>query len=390
MTAPIRATGLVDGEGSSDAYGYATIAVDQIINTVYFDGVVFEDNGLTGGTAHDFIQNGGEKGLAKVKVELTDCSTNVYSTVYTNGSGAFRLPLPASAGVTTGATLCIQETNPTAYISTGGASTSVTGTYDIANDRHSFTLPATGSPFTGITFGDIAPNTFLTDNQGMALPGTVMFYPHKFTASTAGSVAFSSTAVASPNITGWSNVLYHDVNCDQKIDAGDMQITAPIALLAGDEICLLNKQFVPSNIAYDSRNVVTLQADFTYALVAGVPNPNLPLKSYTRTDTTIVGQEGLVLHKAVNLPTAKSGDIITYTITYTNPTQGVLNHLVIYDTTPAYTTYRAAACGALPNALTACTAAGPTVGTMGDITWTMTGSLSPGASGTVTYQVQVD
>ncbi|MDQ6994877.1 MAG: hypothetical protein Q9M18_04700, partial [Mariprofundaceae bacterium] len=241
----------------------------------------------------------------------------------------------------------------------------------------------------GVLFGDIAPNTFLTDNVGMAMPGGVKFYPHQFTAGTAGTVKFSSTAVGSPANTGWSNVLYQDTNCNQTLDAGEQQLTptSNVTVAADAYTCILDKQFVPVNMPYDSRNLVTLKATFTY-----VPtNANLPVKTYTRTDTTIVGQEGLVLHKAVDLPVAKPGQVITYTITYTNPTQGVLNNIVIHDSTPAYTTFTSATCGALGTGITTCSPTTiPTVGQAGSITWKLTGSLQPNGSGTVSYQVKVN
>jgi len=160
-----------------------------------------------------------------------------------------------------------------------------------------------------------------------------------------------------------------------------------LALAADSYTCVLDKQFVPLNMPYDSRNLVTLTATFTY-----VPtNGNLPVKTYTRTDTTIVGQEGLILHKAVDKATAKPGQTITYTITYTNPTQGVLNNIVIHDSTPAYTVFASAACGVNGRGISACTVTKkPSVGVTGSIDWTLTGTLNPSGSGSVSYQVTVN
>ncbi|MDQ6974429.1 MAG: hypothetical protein Q9M10_06055, partial [Mariprofundaceae bacterium] len=178
------------------------------------------------------------------------------------------------------------------------------------------------------------------------------------------------------------------------LDAGEQQLTPTtnVTVAADGYTCILDKQFVPSNMPYDSRNLVTVTATFTYAPVGGTPNANLPVKTYTRTDTTIVGQEGLVLHKAVDLPVAKPGQVITYTISYTNPTQGVLNSIVIHDATPAYTTFASASCGApLGTGITGCTPSTiPTVGQAGSIAWTLTGSLQPNATGTVQYKVTVN
>ncbi|MEB2343883.1 MAG: superinfection immunity protein [Deltaproteobacteria bacterium] len=47
-----------------------------------------------------------------------------------------------------------------------------------------------------------------------------------------------------------------------------------------------------------------------------------------------------------------------------------------------------ATCGALPPQVTACTPA-PPPGTTGPVTWSFSGALAPGASGTVTYSVTI-
>ena len=85
------------------------------------------------------------------------------------------------------------------------------------------------------------------------------------------------------------------------------------------------------------------------------------------------------------------GSAVTYTITYTNPNNGMaLQNIVITDVTPQYTTFASASCGALPASLTSCGVAAPAAGATGTITWTLGGSLNAGASGTVTLTVTVN
>ena len=57
--------------------------------------------------------------------------------------------------------------------------------------------------------------------------------------------------------------------------------------------------------------------------------------------------------------------------------------------TPAFTSFTSAACGTLPASLTSCSIAAPAVGTTGTVTWTMGGSLNPGATGSVSITVTV-
>ena len=120
-------------------------------------------------------------------------------------------------------------------------------------------------------------------------------------------------------------------------------------------------------------------------------NPALN-SNHTRTDTTVVGTPtaaGLQLTKAVSAGTALPGSNLTYTITYINNSSGVLSNVVINDATPAFTTFVSAACGATPAPLVCNPAATPGAGSTGAITWTFGGTLTPGAGGNVSFQVQV-
>ena len=92
--------------------------------------------------------------------------------------------------------------------------------------------------------------------------------------------------------------------------------------------------------------------------------------------------------------TALPGALITYTITYTNSSASPLSAVAIRDATPAFTTFVAASCGAPPTGLACTVPAAPTtapaVGAAGGIIWNFAGSLLPGATSAVTFQVQVD
>jgi hypothetical protein len=61
--------------------------------------------------------------------------------------------------------------------------------------------------------------------------------------------------------------------------------------------------------------------------------------------------------------------------------------VIVYDNTPAFTTFANASNGPLPTTLTAVTLSPPSAGGTGAIRWTFAGTLSPGGSGTVTFRV---
>jgi uncharacterized repeat protein (TIGR01451 family)/fimbrial isopeptide formation D2 family protein len=361
-----------------------------LIQGSFIDGVVFEDTGIGGGTANDGVQNGGENGIGQVTVRLTDGGSNVYDTVLTNGEGEFVLFVPV--GVADGATLVVEQFNLPSYTSTGGDAGTTGGTYARPADTVTFTH-STGVSQSGLFFGDVPANAFLTDGQQVIEPGAVAFYAHTFIAGTGGEVSFDISSVQSPALPGWGQTLFRDTNCNGQLDPGEPQLTLPsaaIVVTAGEQICLIVKDSSPIGAPFGAQNLNTVTATFSYTNSA----PALADGILTRTDLTIIGNpttSGLELTKAVDKTTASPGETITYTLTYTNNGIGELDEIVIYDTTPAFTTYLSTpATPVFPQALTGVVITEPGVGDTGSITWTFTGQLQPGETGTLTYEVVVD
>lgn len=350
-------------------------------------GAVFQDSGIGGGVANNGEQEGSEAGIIEVAVKATDSGGGTtYDITTTGANGAYVLWIPAAAGA---AQLKIIETSPGGYVSTGGRAGNTGGSYDRATDTVSFTH-VIGSSYSGVNFADVPGNRFEPDGQQTALPGAVVFYPHTFIAGSGGQVSFGVTGnVASPDIPGWAGVIYQDGNCNGVLDSGENSLAAALTVNADQTICLLVKVFVPAGAPYNAQDKLTLSASFTYT------NASPALASaQTRTDFTTVGaaaDAGLKLTKSVDKSTAKPGDVITYSIAYANTGSGALSNLRIHDTTPAYTTFNNAACGALPAGLNTCTVSTqPATGSPGSIVWNFSGTLSPGASGSVSFSVMLE
>lgn len=102
---------------------------------------------------------------------------------------------------------------------------------------------------------------------------------------------------------------------------------------------------------------------------------------------------------------AKTGETLEYRIVYTNNGITPIGDLSVSDTTPVYTAFVSAAAGTTPAALTACVKATPAnprpapsvgceqvqpVGGSGAVSWRFSGSLPPGATGEVLFQVRVE
>lgn len=344
-------------------------------------GTVFGDTGTGGGTAANGVKDGGESGLAGISVGAGSTG----GTVSTGGDGSYRLWIPYSA---TG-TVVITPTTPTGYQPTAGSAGTTGGSY--AGGSVSFTT-AWGQNYAGVNFG-FAPGNALSPNGAQtAQPGSTVTYAHVFTAGTSGQVTFSVSGSASPTSPAWSQVLYTDSTCNGVLDSSDSPLTAPVAVTAGQTVCLLVKQFVPAGSLSGAQNVVTVSA-------------TQGTGSLTVTDVTTVGvPSALALSKQVGNVTqngtpgtsvnAKPGETLQYTLTATNNGSQALSNLVINDATPAFTTFVSAACpaaAALPAGVTSCTmGTQPAVGGTGSLQWTFGGSLAPTAQLGVTYRVQVN
>ncbi|MEK7322405.1 MAG: hypothetical protein AABZ84_04920 [Pseudomonadota bacterium] len=346
-------------------------------------GRVFKDNGAGGGTPNNAVQDGGETGLANVVIKITDNGGGViHDSTASGGDGNYTLWIPAAADASI---VKVVEINAGGYISVGGAAGNTGGGYDRAGDTLSFTNAAGGS-YTGVNFADVPDLRFLTDGRQTAVPGGVVFYPHQFVAGSGGQLTFSAAGTANPNEAGWNQVLYLDGNCSGALDSGELPIAAVLNVGADQQVCIVVKVGVPVNAAYNAQYPLTVSASFTYINAS----PALT-GTQSHSDLTTVSnpaEAGLKLTKTVDKNVAQSGEVITYTVSYINNSSAALSNLKINDSTPAYTVFNAASCGALPAGLTVCTlTAQPAAGAAGAIEWTFTGTLISGGSGNVGFSV---
>ncbi|MGZ5571583.1 MAG: beta strand repeat-containing protein, partial [Usitatibacter sp.] len=239
-----------------------------------------------------------------------------------------------------------------------------------------------------------AVNAFAPDNMQAGSPGTSVFYAHTFNAGSAGSVAFSTTNIATPAVAGWTQAIYRDSDCSGSLNGaeGAAPMAGAVAVVAGDVVCIIVRDNIPAAAPFNAQNVITVTATFNGS------------QTYTRTDTTTVGAAagaGLTIAKAVRnvtqgTPSATSNtgrpnDVLEYALTYTNTGSGPVSAIVITDATPTFTTFLAASCNApLPGNITSCTVTSqPAVNGTGSVVWTLAGSLLPGGTGTVIYTVRI-
>jgi uncharacterized repeat protein (TIGR01451 family) len=163
-------------------------------------------------------------------------------------------------------------------------------------------------------------------------------------------------------------------------------IAAALPVVADQKVCIVVRVFAPQTAAINTQYPLALTATMAYA------NAGFSL-NHQRNDLTLVGtasDSGLRLTKVVDKASALPGEVLTYTITYLNQSDKGLTTMKVMDATPAWTVFATASCGPVPNVSIACAASTkPAVGAGGRIEWTFTGTLTPGASGTVLFTVTV-
>ena len=253
----------------------------------------------------------------------------------------------------------------------------------------------------GQDFGDIKKPAFSPDHQSQIVPGNVVFYAHKFSSPSAGSVVFSHSSDLN-NSPSWSHVLYRDSNCDGVLNGSEANTplaTTAIPVVANQDICLVNKVYAGTSVPNTDQYRVITEASFT-SDGGGAGSVELRVTDLTIASQTPAEETGsrLSLRKSVENITqgtpetqtsnsALPGDVLKYRLYYTNTGSAALTELQINDTPPMHTLIRlgTASCDQTPATLT-CTP----VTTFDRVDWDVVGALGAGEGGIVSYEVEVD
>ncbi len=374
------------------------------LNTI--SGRVFIDNG-TGGSdvANDGHINGAEAGRSGVALRLTDCGATTHAFASSSGDGSYSLQVPRAAR---NGTMCVEQTLTDDYrVTQGGLDASgadATGvTLDAtAAQRNRWRFAYAGASVQNLHIGNVPSSRLLVDGTRVGIAGSTVEFPHRLLAGTAGTLTFTFTlSDASPAASGWSEVLYRDLNCNAQLDASDTFLGGGLMVVADASVCVIVRQFVPAGLHEGATRQFQLQAALKWA------NVDVD-EALTNRDHTTVGDQPLRLYKEVrNVTTrgewttynsAKPGETLEYRITFTNSALEPISDLVIHSATPQHTTLVSAECpDAMPTGMaceplssTASPPTRPADGGTGPLRWHFTGPLSGGASGAVKYQVKVN
>jgi trimeric autotransporter adhesin len=226
------------------------------------------------------------------------------------------------------------------------------------------------------------------DRASTATPGDTLYYAHTVTNNSNGADTVDLTAVSS---NGWVTALFFDADGSGTFTPGDVALgdtdgdTTPDtgALGADGTYLIMVSVAVPNGIADAVTDTITVTGTSSLA----------PFATDIALDTTTVNAPTLSVVKSV-LPGGPQPPttVLTYTIVVTNNGQGNADAVIVTDPIPGFTTYVAGSLtlngGGLTDAgLDDAGDFGSTAA--GAITVTL-GTLAPGGSATVTFQVTID
>ena len=375
-------------------------------------GRVIIDTGVGSGTAHDGIQNGAEPGQPGVTVNLTDCGSTVYSSTTSAGDGSFTLSL---TGAPSGVQACVVQVVPPSFSAVSANVGTTAGSYSATTATLKFT-PASNTGYSGIVLGNVPMSTFTADGAQQTSPGQAVVYAHSYVAATAGSVSFSTTNSPTPAGLIWTSTLFLDPNCHGVLDGTEALLTGPVSVIAGQQVCVLNKVMTPAGAANGAQDVTVVSASELWTVLSPSGTQSRVLKD---TDITNVGASGLSLikevRKTVTCPAdaatslgntsayavsgiAKPGDLLEYRLRYTNSTAAPMTAIVLHDQVPTYTRFQSALCLSTPpvgNSGCSVSQQPALNATTGALAWTLSDSssspigLQPLGAGAVSFCVQV-
>ncbi len=280
-----RSLFIMDGVGlSRDLEDSITI---EVATTSFILARVFNDRG------HDGLYDPGEEGWPGVTVWVTDPGGVL--TALTGGDGTCLFEVPS------GLDRDVIELTPAGMISLG-PDTIPTG------------VTVTGDTVT-VDFADVMGPTLAPNGDQSAPTGGFVDFPHTITAGTPGTVIL---AAALP--PGWVEVFYRDNNANGVLDSLDTPLTSTDLDLdpdvpGKDQVQIIMRIFIPPAVPAGTVEVITL----TLEQVLGGTSIAVRVSVTDRVLVMASASGMLRLVKQVDLSVAHPGDVMTYTIVFSNP-----------------------------------------------------------------------
>lgn len=391
---------LPSGNASSGEVNDTQILVSSSTQ-VTISGRVFTDNSGTTGIAaqaYNGIQDDpSEVGIAGSRVEITDCDAVILATTQTDAAGDYVFSLDASS--LSQPNFCIVQHNLDGMTSVSGS----VG-YQHVSDRIVI-ANTNATQYTEQRFGDVRMTLAIVANgEKTVVAGGIADYPHTLRSQAVLTPdSLNLTAVEFPLNMGWTQLVYHDDNCNGQIEPAESLVNQFVALTPINQICVVLRVQAPVAAIAGMQQVVTLSTTYQAIIQGGIV---LTGNSNGVTDTTTVGTASLQMHKrvrkvsscaanAVSLEPfaqqnqAQNGDFLEYEITYTNASPRNISQLRVRDVVTDIVRFEAMSCHSTPTDASCVIEAQPSVGGQGNLSWLITGAVKPAAQGNVRFCVVV-
>ncbi len=368
-------------------------------------GIVFNDNGSGAATAHDGLQSGGESAADSSSVALLHvASGSVVSSANSQASGQFELYAALQIGEQY--QVVLQHSNDWIAVSHNKGNTQAIESTPNTNVL-TFTHASAWQSYEAVKFGVIRRPQLKHDEVRAAIAAQTVLIPHSYTVTTSGSLQFDLSAAAAVTVLdGWQVQLYEDSNCDQSLSGNEPVVSAP--LNADPDVaailCFIFSVHMPNVIAEDMQLQVPLTATLSLSDDASASHGIVHLSSVVDTINIALGTTGqLVLEKRVSnvsraetetvSNSASPGEILRYHIDFEVRGASSIDAVDIHDSTPAYTRLHIPV--SCPAGLQSCVVIVPAAaqnnsGYSGPLHWRISDALPAGASGSLSFDVQVE
>ena len=365
----------------------------------FYSGSVFYDNG-SGGSPHDGVRDSAEAGASGIDVQVTVAATGSSLTDQTDSNGNWSACFLDEA---VGSDISIVATTTADTIAVSESST-VTNTDTAINGT--ITIPVTSSAdYDNNNIGIIDVPRLESDGVLSLVSNGSNTLSHTYRATTTSELSFQiSSALHEPDQI-FSYLAYRDANCDGVAETPADPLSNPVAVVAGDEVCIVID--VKAGAEVDGNSRLTLQVDAQ----TRITDLNLTLQSTNFDEITGLQPSELVLEKRVCNLTGDVCDVVTgsnfsyynaglpgeklrYKVTFHAENDSV-SELTVTDSVPAFTTLEPQSISMQRTpAGVSCNLVSPTDQSVSDykgtIEWNCNGTVNPMDEGIMTFTVVVD
>jgi uncharacterized repeat protein (TIGR01451 family) len=295
--AAMRTRIVIDGAGIS--LNLVDSVTLEIATSSFVTGIVFNDKD------HDGAHDAGEEGWVGVPVTLSDPGGPIVRL--TDGASVYCFEVPAGIART------VIESTPSGMIS-------------LSSDTVACPAAAPGETLR-VDFADVPLSSISPANDLSGPAGSFIDIPHVIVAGTKGQASLIASLPA-----GWVEVFYRDNDADGTLGAADSLLVASDLALDPDApgfatVPVIVRVFVPPQTGAGT------SASLTITLLQTLSGTSIQTEASVVDGIFVLARAtgALKLLKEVDLAQARPGDVMTYTITFSNPGAQAVREIEIID-----------------------------------------------------------